>query len=127
MTTAMDSYCRSIIERDRNMLVPWWIMAAWAYDERIGGETLVSDALFDEIAARLEREWEMIEHWHKPLLDRRHLKSALAIGGKYPLRSMHAADWLIRNGPPPVRRLLAEERAVLAPAESDASGQLGLF
>jgi hypothetical protein len=100
MTTALESYCRSVIDRNPNMLVPWWIMAAWVYDRRYGGETLISDALFDEIAVRLDRDWESITHWHKPLLERRMLKSALAIRGRWPLRAMHAAENLLRDGPP---------------------------
>jgi len=106
--TALEGYCRSVVDRNPNMLVPWWIMAAWVYD-RVGGEALVSDALFDEIAARLDREWDSITHWHKPLLDRRMLKSALAIGGQWPLRAMSAAENLLRDGPPDTFRGAADQ------------------
>nr|HML29529.1 hypothetical protein [Hyphomicrobium sp.] len=87
MTAEIESYCRDRIASDPNMLVPWWIMAAWVYDQWPGGDTLISDALFDEIAERLDREWETITHRHKHLLQRSYLKSALAIRGRWPLIS----------------------------------------
>jgi hypothetical protein len=107
--TALEAYCRDRIASNPNLLVPWWIMAAWTYD-RVGSETLISDALFDEIAVRIDREWETITHWHKPLLDRRMLKSALAIRGQWPLRAMHAAESLLRDGPPSTFHVAAEAR-----------------
>lgn len=100
MKTEIESYCRERIASSPNMLVPWWIMAAWVYDQRLGGDALISDALFDEIADRLDREWETITHRHKHLLQRAYLKSALAIRGRWPLISMDAAESLLRKGPP---------------------------
>ncbi len=117
--TTLDSYCRERISANPNMLVPWWIMAAWVYDQHRGGEVLISDALFDEIAERLDREWETITHWHKPLLDRRLLKSALAIRGQWPLRAVHCAQIRLQHGPP------ASFLAV--PASSPKPSQMELF
>ena len=70
------------------MLVPWWIMAAWAYEQ---ADPIISDAMFDKIAMRLAKEWNKVEHKHKALLDKKSLKTSLAIGGKWPLISQHAA------------------------------------
>ena len=75
------------------MLVPWWIMAAWAYTE--GASPILSDACFDAIAERLTAEWDSVNHWHKALLDRASLKTSLAIKGKWPLRAMSAAQVLM--------------------------------
>lgn len=119
MTAALEAYCRDRIASDPNMLVPWWIMAAWAYDHRRGGDTLISDALFDEIAVRLDREWDAITHWHKPLLDRASLKSSIAIRGRWPLRAMHAAEGLLEDGPP------VPARSASAPSQHPT--QLALF
>jgi hypothetical protein len=94
-------------------------MAAWVYDQRRGGDTLISDALFDEIAVRLDREWDAITHWHKPLLDRATLKSAIAIRGRWPQRAMHAAESLLEIGPP--------VRARSMPSPSPQPSQLALF
>lgn len=94
----LDDYCRSVIEADRSKLIAWWIMAAWAYE--LGERPLISDALFDEIAADLDMEWSTVNHQHKHLLDRSALKTSLAIAGKWPLISISAAQSLIKNGDP---------------------------
>lgn len=88
-----DTQCREIIGRRRSALVVWWIMAAWAYE--VTNTPIISDALFDEIAARLDKEWWKVEHRHKHLLDRKMLKSSLAINGQWPDRAVHAARRLI--------------------------------
>jgi hypothetical protein len=94
----LDDYCRWVIAGNPNKLVAWWIMAAWAYEH--GERPLISDALFDEIVADLDFQWACIEHRHKDLLDRSVLKSAIAIGGKWPLIAQNAAQSLLRNGDP---------------------------
>jgi hypothetical protein len=83
-----DEYCRKKIRFNPNMLIPWWIMAAYAYE--VEDDPIISDALFDEIAVRIKNEWDDIDHWHKPLLDRDMVKSAIAIDGKYPTRAIEA-------------------------------------
>lgn len=92
----LDDEVRRII-KNPNMLVPWWLLAAYAYDQL--DDPLISDALFDEIAKRLTNEWATIKHPHKKLLDKTMLKSALAIkGGKWPLIVRDTAYKLINEG-----------------------------
>lgn len=74
----------------------WWIMAAYTYEEL--NKPIISDQLFDTIGLLLNELWDKINHPHKGLLDRKFLKSSLAIGGKYPLMAMHAAESLILHG-----------------------------
>jgi hypothetical protein len=93
MTKSLDSYCEEIISTKANMLVPWWIMAAYMYEE---GTPIITDGLFDKLADRLKKEWPKIKHHHKALLDRKSLQSSLAIGGKWPLRSRCAAASLLQ-------------------------------
>jgi len=107
LNSELESYCRERISSNANLLVPWWIMAAWTYEQ---GLDFISDGLFDEIAVRLDREWETIAHQHKHLLDRALLKSALAIGGNWPNLAIGTATKLLRSGPtlqPPIMPLPA--------------------
>lgn len=83
--------------RNPNMMVPWWIMAAWAYDK--GERPILSDSCFDALATRLDIEWKMVEHRHKKLLDRKMLKSAIAIRGKWPALAISAAQRLMVTPP----------------------------
>jgi len=64
------------------MLIPWWIMAAYAYDQQ--DDPIISDDLFDKIAVDIDKNWDIITHHHKERLDRSLLKSSLAINGNWP-------------------------------------------
>ncbi len=95
----MDEYCRFVIGGCRNMLVPWWMMACWAYEE--GPFPLISDALFDQIARDLDVEWDSVQHRHKQLVCRADLKGRLGfIGDRWPTIGICAAMHLIKEGPP---------------------------
>jgi hypothetical protein len=96
MSYSIDDDVREII-KNPNMLVPWWLLGAYTYDRL--DDPLISDALFDEIAVRLDKEWDTIKHRHKKLLNRKMLKSALALkGGKWPLCVRGAAHKLLNEG-----------------------------
>jgi len=90
----LDSVCREKI-KNKHMLVPWWIMAAYAYD--VEDDPIISDELFDHIADRLTNEWDEIEHWQKELLDRTMLKSSIAIQGKWPNRAIDTVKYIRRK------------------------------
>lgn len=92
MTKLFDDECRRYIGTNKNLLVPWWIMAAWAYE--VDDEPIISDALFDEIAQQINTHWASITHRHKERLDRSALKSALAINGKWPPMAKGAVQHL---------------------------------
>lgn len=89
-----DAYCRDVCARNPNMLVPWWIMAAWAYE--VANDPILSDACFDALVIDLDRQWDTIVDHHKDLLDRALLKSAIAIGDRWPLMAIHASQSLQR-------------------------------
>lgn len=95
MSGTLDEHVRGLIENP-NMLVPWWFLSAYAYDQL--DSPLISDALFDEIAQRLTTEWATIKHPHKKLLDRKLLKSALAARGKWPSIVKSSANRLAKEG-----------------------------
>ena len=71
----MDHTARAteLIAKNRNLLVPWYLMLSWLYYER--DISIVSDACFDLICKRLDAEWDEVEHRHKRLVSRDMLKA----------------------------------------------------
>lgn len=88
-----DQICVEITAANINMLVPWWIIAAYCYD--VEDSPIISDSKFDSLVRKLDENWDTIEHEHKHLLDRSLLKSSIAIQGKYPAKAIGAAKRLI--------------------------------
>ena len=63
-----DGECLYVVGGNRNMLVPWYLIASWAY--YVCDSPLISDGLFDRLCRELEAEFDQVEHQHKPLVDR---------------------------------------------------------
>lgn len=61
-----DEYAEALFKRNSNMLVPWYLMASYAY--YILNKTIISDACFDKIGKQLAKNWRITEHRHKYLL-----------------------------------------------------------
>lgn len=64
-----------------NMLVPYYLMSAWLYEEggwRTNGkcEPVLSDSDFDHLCKLLDIHWDVITHQHKHLIDRPSLSSS---------------------------------------------------
>ena len=78
---SIEKYCIDVISDNKNMMVPWYLMASYAYYEE--DDPLISDSLFDRIADKLLESWEEIEHKHKQFLNRDMLLAATYIG-EYP-------------------------------------------
>lgn len=93
-----EAYFAARLAVSRNMLVPYWVMSAWAYEH--GEAPLVSDVFFDYIAEALGAEWDSIEHAHKGRINRDCVKTAIAWDGPWPSMAIGAARTLLRNGPP---------------------------
>ena len=68
-----DGICDVALATSRNMLVPWYLIACWAYF--VGDHPLLTDARFDRLCRELDGEWETIEHRHKHLVDRAWLQA----------------------------------------------------
>ena len=54
-------------ENDCDLLVPWFLMACFAYYEL--GRPIMDDAEFDRMIELLKEYWEVIKHQHKELID----------------------------------------------------------
>ena len=72
----------NVEDLDRNLLVPHYLIHCFIYYEL--GDSLITDNDFDELAKRLDNEWDSVKHFHKHLIDR----DALQSGGSY-LRSRY--------------------------------------
>lgn len=76
-----NSIAKNTIKENKNMLVPYYLMASYAYYKE--DDPLFTDALFDDMSKQMLNEWDDIEHFHKHLIN----KDDLAAGsylGEYP-------------------------------------------
>lgn len=73
-----DAYAKKIIDDNSNMMIPWYIMAAYAY--YINDEPIISDSLFDQLAVDILMNWNFIDHYHKKLLSVDTLKAGTFLG-----------------------------------------------
>ena len=79
----LDTLCSETTDTNHNMLVPWYIMASYAY--YVEDDPIISDRLFDKMAKTMLDEWETIDHFHKEYLTVDALKAGTYLG-EYPSR-----------------------------------------
>lgn len=79
----LDKYCLEITDDNPNMLVPWYIMASYAYYEE--DNPIISDEMFDRMAKKILKGWDTIEHYHKGYLTKDMLIAGTYLGD-YPSR-----------------------------------------
>jgi len=79
----LDDKAEEIISSNKNMMVPWYLMAAYAYYKE--DDPILSDAYFDNLAKRMLDVWEEIEHFHKHLITAVDLAAGSYLGD-YPER-----------------------------------------
>lgn len=90
MTTShSDDGARAMIAKSINMLVPWYLMAAYAY--YVLDAPIISDALFDSICRKLDKRWDQVEHVHKVWIDRDDLSAGTRMSTVYPSMAKGAA------------------------------------
>ena len=61
----IDAEAEALTLMEPNLLVPWLLMGAWAYDQ---GDPILSDAAYDELARTLAAQWGHVTHQHKHLI-----------------------------------------------------------
>ena len=76
-----DEFFLEMSDRNPNLLVPWWLMSVWAYEN---ADPILSDAVFDVLVTRLGSQWDSVEHTHKHLLDRDAIKGRMGLKGECP-------------------------------------------
>lgn len=79
----LDHECLDLIDRNPNMMIPWYLMASYAYYEQ--DSPVLSDSMFDRLSKKLLDNWETIDHYHKDCLNKEMLIAGTFIG-KYPSR-----------------------------------------
>lgn len=81
VTTMYDNVVDKIIQNNKNMMVPFYIMSAYAY--YVKDEPIFTDEYFDNLSKNILKDWDEINHYHKYLLN----KDTLIAGsylGEYP-------------------------------------------
>lgn len=76
-----DTKVNKLIEKNQNMLVPWYLLASYAY--YVLDSPLISDECYDNIVKMILKKWIFIDHYHKHFLDYDSLKAGTFLGA-YP-------------------------------------------
>lgn len=76
-----EKYMAEHISKSPNMLVPYYLMCAYAYYKE--DWPIVTDSFYDKLAVTLEKKYDTIEHMHKYLINIEDLKAGTYLG-EYP-------------------------------------------
>jgi hypothetical protein len=79
----LDDHAAKIFEKNINMMVPWYLMASYAY--YIQDDAIFSDGFFDEMGKTMLACWNDIEHFHKDHISVDDLEAGTFLG-EYPSR-----------------------------------------
>lgn len=77
----IEKYFSDKITKNPNMMVPYYLMASYAY--YVEDNPIISDSFFDCIAKDFSKKYDMIEHTHKHLITKDMLEAGTYIG-EYP-------------------------------------------
>lgn len=95
---ARSAYMVDLINKDRNLTVPWFLMTSWLYYHH--DITLVTDTEFDVMTRLMIEHWDTIEHRHKQLITRGMLGAGTAFNLRdedYPEITKSAASHLAKE------------------------------
>lgn len=90
----LDTYAENVFSKNMNMMIPYYLMASYAYYEK--DQPIFTDSFFDTLAMRIIDTWNDIEHYHKSLLSIDMLEAG-TYAGKYPTIVQDATTSLMRN------------------------------
>ena len=79
----LDDYAADLFSKNINMMVPWYLMASYAYYK--DDNPIFSDGFFDDLGKTMLVVWDDIEHFHKDLISKNDLHAGTYLG-KYPER-----------------------------------------
>jgi|SaaInlStandDraft_1057018.scaffolds.fasta_scaffold78736_2 hypothetical protein len=80
---SVDLTCLEIIDENPNMMIPWYLLSAYAYYEE--DDPILSDRMFDRLSQDILKRWDTIDHYHKEFLTKGDLEAGTFMG-KYPSR-----------------------------------------
>ena len=79
----LDEHAAKLFAKNINMMVPWYLMASFAYYEK--DDAILSDGFFDEMGKTMLACWDNIDHFHKEYITKGDLEAGTFLG-KYPSR-----------------------------------------
>ncbi len=79
----LDQEAAEIFAKNINMMVPWYLMASYAYYKQ--DDAIFTDGFFDEMGKTMLKCWDDIEHFHKDFITKDDLNAGTFLG-KYPSR-----------------------------------------
>jgi len=89
-----EKMCLDVIDSKPNMMIPWYIMASYAY--YVQDDPLLSDGSFDRLVHRLLESYNEIEHQHKSFVTTDALEAGTYLG-EYPTRTEDVIKQLRRE------------------------------
>lgn len=95
MTMILDNHVNEIFKDNINMMVPWYLMASYAY--YVEDDPILTDNFFDNMGKRILENWEKITHFHKHYISKDELKAGSFLG-KYPSRVSDSVNALRKYG-----------------------------
>jgi len=84
-----------VIQKNINLTVPWYLMAAYAYYVR--DENIITDSTFDNLAIHMANNWDIIEHRHKYMITLEDLAAGTLLRRDFPGPVIGAAETLIKQ------------------------------
>jgi len=82
------------VDDNINMAIPWYLMASYAYYEE--DDPILEDNTFDRLARKILEFWDIIDHYHKDVLNEDMLRAG-TFSGEYPTRIKYALQSLRSN------------------------------
>ena len=89
-----ESQADELIARDINMIVPWYLLASYAY--YVEDDPIFTDSFYDNLSRKFKKEWKNINHFHKDLISLDDLSAGTYLG-EYPNRVIGSLANLRKN------------------------------
>jgi hypothetical protein len=77
----LDDHAAQLFAENVNMMVPWYLMAAYAYYRE--DDPILSDHFFDDMAKTMIVVYDDLTHYHKSYISKGDLESGTFLG-EYP-------------------------------------------
>ena len=91
----IDTKVLELVSKNKNMIVPWYLIAAYCYYEL--DSPILSDSVFDQLVLTFSKEYDTIEHVHKELVTKEDLEAGTYLRG-YPTIAKMAAHNILEKG-----------------------------
>lgn len=90
-----DELCSQLVAVDASLMIPWYLMASYGYYSN--DRPILSDFLFDRLAAAMLASWDELHHIHKQLITPADLEAGTLLLKEYPKRVILAYQHLIQQ------------------------------